>query len=109
MKTKTQYLKDIKPYGKDCSVCGGVNQPFMLRTDLWPTLFPESKGKESKYYINRETKECITVGGFFTCLKCCEDRLGRPLIETDFHENAPPINYGHFGFDCSFFVKLKGW
>ncbi len=108
MKTKTQYLKDIKPYGKDCSVCGGVNQPFMLSNSLWLKLFPESKGKDTRY-IRRNDGSLESIGGFFTCLKCCEDRLGRNLVETDFNENLPPINYGIFGFDCREFVKLKNW
>lgn len=106
---KTVYLQaNTNPYGDNCFSCGGVNNPFMLKTSLWEELVPESKHMKSKFYRNK-SGEVVREGGCFLCLKCVELRLDRPLVEDDFHELKPPINYGIFGFDCRVFTKLKGW
>lgn len=105
---KSSYVKtQCKPYGGTCSLCGGVNQPYMLNTLLWKSAFPEAKGRETTYI--KVNDELVSSGGFFVCLRCVEDRLGRPLAEADFHEKNPPINNGIFGFDYREFCKLEGW
>lgn len=107
MKSKAEYLKvRDRSYGQDCTCCGGINQPYMVKNSLWKEVFPKGLKPESRYRRNHETDklELVSGTGFFVCIACFESRLGRDLIVDDFSD--APINFGIFGFDCRVYCAL---
>jgi hypothetical protein len=71
-----------------CVDCGGVNHPYMLIEKTWRRVVLTFPFKHYKDFI---------------CLFCAEDRLGRPLEDSDF-TNAF-INHGCFGFHKDMWTK----
>lgn len=75
--TETINVMNQLCYGSACEACGGVNEPFMLKHELWKRV---AKGN---------TEACI-------CLCCVERKLRRALNDGDFLD--APINVGCFAF-----------
>ena len=71
-------------YGESCSSCGGINEPYMIKHNLWKRV---SKSKP---------ESCI-------CLCCTERKLRRALQEQDFL--IAPINFGIFAFHQENWLK----
>lgn len=70
-------LMDDLCYGNACDSCGGLNEPYMLKHELWSRV---AKGNP---------KACI-------CLSCVERKIKRSLVDGDFLD--APINNGCFAF-----------
>lgn len=101
--TKKDYLKTHKGYGDTkCNLCDGPNDPYMVQFRLWNRLFGGKK--QTSYLMNTETGILKSYDGFFCCLPCFEDTLGRDLTPIDFLD--APINRGIFGFDAETYCKL---
>ena len=70
-------------YGENCKKCSGLNEPYMVNTNLWKRVTQNTEG--------------------FICISCFEILLGRNLKIKDFI--AAPINNGYFGFDAKTYIK----